>query len=136
MTIVIIGAGIVGCALADELTLRGRTDVTVLEQGPLFRTGGASSHAPGLVFQTNPSRTRARLARCAVDKLAELGCVDAVGSLEVATTPDRLRELHRRHGFATSWGIEAEVLGAAECGKRYPLLGPVLGGLHVPGDGL
>src|SRR5882672_3964474 len=29
--VVIIGAGIVGCALSDELTARGWTDVTVLE---------------------------------------------------------------------------------------------------------
>jgi glycine cleavage system aminomethyltransferase T/glycine/D-amino acid oxidase-like deaminating enzyme len=136
MTIVIIGAGIVGCALADELTLRGRTDVTVLEQGPLFSTGGSSSHAPGLVFQTNPSRTMARLARYTVAKLTELECFDAVGSLEVATTPARLRELHRRHGYATAWGIPAELLGPDECRKQYPLLGDVLGGLHVPGDGL
>jgi len=136
VTIVIIGAGIVGCALADELTLRGRTDVTVLEQGPLFSTGGSSSHAPGLVFQTNPSRTMARLAQYTVAKLTELGCFDAVGSLEVATTPERLRELRRRHGFATAWGIEAELLGPEACHERYPLLGDVLGGLHVPGDGL
>src|SRR6266496_3587698 len=94
--VVIVGAGIVGCALADELTGRGWTDVTVLEQGPLGATGGSSSHAPGLVFQTNPSRTMARLARYTVDKLAGLGCFRQVGSLEVATTPDRLRELHRR----------------------------------------
>jgi glycine/D-amino acid oxidase-like deaminating enzyme len=40
--VVIIGAGIVGCALSDELTARGWTDVTVLEQGPLFATGGSS----------------------------------------------------------------------------------------------
>lgn len=33
--VVVIGAGIVGCSLADELTARGWTDVTVLEQGPL-----------------------------------------------------------------------------------------------------
>ena len=136
MAIVIIGAGIVGCALADELTLRGRTDVTVLEQGPLFSTGGSSSHAPGLVFQTNPSRTMARLARYTVEKLTGLGCFDAVGSLEVATTPERLRELHRRHGYATAWGIPAALLGPDACRERHPLLGPVLGGLHVPGDGL
>ncbi|MET0425311.1 MAG: FAD-dependent oxidoreductase, partial [Actinoplanes sp.] len=70
--VVIIGAGIVGCALADELTARGWTDVTVLERGPLFVTGGSSSHAPGLVFQTNPSRTMARMAQYTVGKLAEL----------------------------------------------------------------
>ncbi|MFF8970256.1 FAD-dependent oxidoreductase [Streptomyces sp. NPDC014995] len=44
--VVIIGAGIVGCALSDELTARGWTDVTVLEQGPLFATGGSTSQAP------------------------------------------------------------------------------------------
>jgi glycine cleavage system aminomethyltransferase T/glycine/D-amino acid oxidase-like deaminating enzyme len=137
MSVVIIGAGIVGCALADELTARGRTDVTVLEQGPLYATGGSSSHAPGLVFQINPSRTMASLARYTVTKLTELGCFDAVGSLEVATTPQRLRELHRRYGFATSWGIDARLLEPAACRELYPLLGDtVLGGLQVPGDGL
>jgi glycine cleavage system aminomethyltransferase T/glycine/D-amino acid oxidase-like deaminating enzyme len=136
VTIVIIGAGIVGCSLADELTERGRTDVTVLDQGPLFATGGSSSHAPGLVFQTNPSRTMAAFARYTVTKLTDLRCFDAVGSLEVATTPERLRELHRRHGYATSWGIPAKVLDPDSCRELYPLLGDVLGGLHVPGDGL
>ena len=29
-----------------------------------------------------------------------------VGGLEVATTPERMRELHRRRGWATSYGIE------------------------------
>src|SRR3982751_5457815 len=108
--VVIIGAGIVGCSLADELTARGWTDVTVLEQGPLFVTGGSSSHAPGLVFQTNPSRTMSRLARYTVEKLTGLDCFRPVGSLEVATTPQRLAELHRRFGFGQSWGIASAVL--------------------------
>jgi dimethylglycine oxidase len=138
MRVVVIGAGIVGCSLADELTQRGWTDVTVLEQGPLFATGGSSSHAPGLVFQTNPSRTMAGFAKYTVDKLAALSCFDAVGSLEVATTEQRVRELQRRHGFATASGIEARLLDPAECAALYPPLAAprVLGGLHVPGDGL
>ena len=136
--VVIIGAGIVGCSLADELTSRGWTDVTVLEQGPLFVTGGSSSHAPGLVFQTNPSRTMAQLARYTVEKLVSLECFQQVGSLEVATTPERLRELHRRHGFATSWSIASTVISPGACHELFPLLGDdtVLGGLHVPTDGL
>jgi glycine cleavage system aminomethyltransferase T/glycine/D-amino acid oxidase-like deaminating enzyme len=136
--VVVIGAGVVGCALADELTARGWTDVTVLEQGPLFDTGGSSSHAPGLVFQTNQSRTMARFAQYTVAKLTELDCFRPVGSLEVATTPERLAELHRRHGFGQSWGIESGVLEPAECVERMPLLDKdrILGGLHVPGDGL
>ena len=54
LKVVIIGAGIVGCSLADELTARGWTDVTVLEQGLLFVTGGSSSHAPGLRTHHSP----------------------------------------------------------------------------------
>src|SRR5262245_63601061 len=53
--VVVIGAGIVGCALADELSTRGWTDITVVDQGPLFATGGSTSHAPGLVFQDRKS---------------------------------------------------------------------------------
>jgi len=136
--VVIIGAGIVGCALADELTGRGWTDITVLEQGPLAVTGGSSSHAPGLVFQTNPSRTMARLARYTVEKYVGLDCFRQVGSLEVATTPARLRELHRRHGFGQSWGTRSTLVDPAECAVLFPLLDKdrVLGGLHVPSDGL
>ena len=142
--VVIIGAGIVGCGLADELTERGWTDVTVVEQGPLFATGGSSSHAPGLVFQTNPSKTMAEFAAYTVRKYTELTldgapCFDQVGGLEVATTPERWADLERKHGYATSWGIaDAALLDPAECAALHPLLdeSKILGGLHVPSDGL
>ena len=45
--VVIIGAGVVGAALADELTARGWDDVTVVDQGALPAPGGSTSHAPG-----------------------------------------------------------------------------------------
>lgn len=54
MRVVVIGAGVVGSAVADEMSALGCTDVTVLDQGPLFATGGSSSHGPGLVFQGKP----------------------------------------------------------------------------------
>ena len=50
---VIVGAGIAGCSVAYHLTKLGWRDVVVVEQGPLFETGGSTSHAPGLVFQIN-----------------------------------------------------------------------------------
>ncbi|MVU83330.1 FAD-dependent oxidoreductase [Nocardia sp. ET3-3] len=136
--VVIIGAGIVGTALADEITRLGWTDVTVLDRGPLFRTGGSTSHAPGLVFQTNPSKTMAELARYTVEKFGALEAFDTVGGLEVATTPERWTDLHRRHGWAQAWGIEARLLDAGECARLHPLLDPdrVLGGFHTPTDGL
>lgn len=141
--VVIIGAGIVGCALADELTARGWTDVTVLEQGPLFATGGSSSHAPGLVFQTNPSKTMTEFAAYTVRKYAGLTlggrpCFNQVGGLEVATTPERWQDLHRKHGWAEAWGVPAELVGPERCAELWPLLDPakILGGLHTPTDGL
>jgi glycine cleavage system aminomethyltransferase T/glycine/D-amino acid oxidase-like deaminating enzyme len=141
--VVIIGAGIVGCALSDELTARGWTDVTVLEQGPLFATGGSSSHAPGLVFQTNGSKTMTDFASYTVAKysLLELDgqwCFRQVGGLEVATTPERLAELKRKHGLATSWGVASELLDPEQCSAIHPLIDParVVGGYHVPTDGL
>jgi glycine cleavage system aminomethyltransferase T/glycine/D-amino acid oxidase-like deaminating enzyme len=140
---VIIGAGIVGCATADELTSRGWTEVTVLEQGPLFATGGSSSHAPGLVFQTNPSKTMTEFARYTVAKYSSLSlegqwCFRQVGGLELATTPQRWAELARRHGLATSWGVDSRLLSPAECTQLWPLLDAdrLHGGFHVPSDGL
>ncbi|WP_030510629.1 GcvT family protein [Microbispora rosea] len=141
--VVIIGAGVVGAALADELSARGWTDVTVVDQGSVPATGGSSSHAPGLVFQINGSKTMTEMARYTVEKLCSLDldgepCFLQVGGLEVATSPERLSELHRRHGWATSWGVESRLLTPAECVELFPLLDPgvVHGGLHIPTDGV
>ncbi|MFI0446300.1 FAD-dependent oxidoreductase [Actinomadura sp. 6N118] len=135
--VVIIGAGIVGCATADELTRRGWTGVTVLDEGPLYETGGSTSHAPGLVFQTNPVKAMAEFAAYTVAKYSELGTFDRVGGLELACAPERLAELHRRQGWATAWGIGARVIEPDECARLHPLVDPerVLGGLYVPSDG-
>ncbi|CAL9386420.1 GcvT family protein [Streptomyces sp. enrichment culture] len=141
--VVVIGAGIVGCSLADELTARGWSDVTVLEQGPLPAPGGSTSHAPGLVFRTSPSRTLTAFARYTVEKFASLTadgvpCFQQVGGLELATTPERLADLHRRAGYAASWGVRGQIVGAARCKELWPLLDEsvVLGGFHTPEDGL
>lgn len=141
--VVVVGAGVVGAALVDELSARGWDDITVVDQGPLPAPGGSSSHAPGLVFQTNPSKAMAEMARYTVEKLngLEAGgepCFLQVGGLEVATTPERLADLHRRQGWAASWGIEAAVVDTERCLELFPLLDrdQVRGGLHTPTDGV
>ncbi len=141
--IVVIGLGVVGAAVADELVLRGMRSVTVLDQGPLPVTGGSSSHAPGFVFQTGPSRTMSRLAQRTLDKLDGLDVDGAwiskrVGGLEIARTPERLVDLSRRHGLASSWGVESRLVSPQECAALFPALDPstVLGGLHTPTDGV
>ncbi|WP_433869192.1 GcvT family protein [Saccharopolyspora sp. CA-218241] len=141
--VVIVGAGIVGANLADELTSRGWHQVTVLDRGPLPLTGGSTSHAPGLVYQTGSSKTMTEFATYTVEKLQSLDaaggwCFNQVGGLEIATTPERLHDLHRKQGWATSWGVPGEVISPEECAKLHPLLDPdrILGGLHTPTDGL
>jgi len=132
--VVVLGAGLLGWALADELTERGWTDVTVLGDGD-------DSEAPGLVFQTDEDRTLTEFAKYTVAKYAGLDghwCFNPVGSLEIATTPERLEDLKRRRGWATSWGVRGYLRTPHECADLHPLLDGtrVLGGFHVPGDGL
>jgi len=140
---VIIGAGVVGAALAEELSALGWTDITVVDQGDLPATGGSSSHAPGLVFQANSSKALTEMARYTVEKFVSLqhegqSCFLQVGGLEVATTPERLAELQRRQGWLTSWDIDARLVDPDECVELHSLLNRdrVLGGLYIPTDGL
>jgi glycine cleavage system aminomethyltransferase T/glycine/D-amino acid oxidase-like deaminating enzyme len=141
---VIVGAGIVGASAAYHLAELGARDVLVIDQGPLFETGGSTSHAPGLVFQTNGSRTMCRIAQDSVRLYADLE-VDGepawygVGGIEVATTRERMAELHRRRGWARSYGIEGtELLTPEQTTERVPLLDPstILGSYLVPTDGI
>lgn len=141
--VVVIGAGIVGAALADELTMRGWTDVTVVDQGPLYATGGSTSHAPGNVFQCNGSKAMTEFARYTVEKAAGLDvdgepCYFPVGGLELATSEDRVAELYRRQGWLASWGIDVQIIDADECVRLWPLLDRdvVLAGLLNPTDGV
>lgn len=140
--IVIIGAGVVGCALADQLTRRGHRAVTVLDRGSLYGAAGATAHDPGLVLQVSSSRATSRLASATLRAYAGLRenglpLLTRSGSLEVATTPDRLDELRRRHGWAAAAGIDSRILEPGESATVHPLLDAdrVVGGLHVRGDG-
>ncbi|MGH3322706.1 MAG: GcvT family protein, partial [Streptosporangiaceae bacterium] len=141
--VVIIGAGIVGCAVADELTARGWSEVTLVDQGPVYETGGSTTHAPGLVFQTNGSKTMTEFARYTVAKYSALRyrgrpCFAQLGGIEVAGSPERWADLKRKHGWATSWGVEGYLRSPGECVALDPLLDPdqIYGGFHVPSDGL
>jgi glycine cleavage system aminomethyltransferase T/glycine/D-amino acid oxidase-like deaminating enzyme len=141
--VVIVGAGIVGCSVAEHLTRLGWREVVVLDQGPLFEAGGSTSHAPGLMFQTNPSKTMTDLARYSVGRYMELEldgqpCGYQVGGIEVAATSERWKDLKRRHGLATSWGLESDLISPEECVEKVPLLDPdkIYGGFYVPSDGI
>ena len=70
--IIIVGSGITEASTAYHLAKLGWKDITILDQGPLFETGGSTSHAPGGVFQTNPSRMMCKFAQYTVNFLNSL----------------------------------------------------------------
>src|SRR3954462_9155305 len=132
---VIVGAGIVGASVAHHLAREGWTDLVVIDQGPLWETGGSTSHAPGLVFQLNPSHTMTQMARTTVDLLSSLDldglpCYLPVGGIEVAATEERWAELDRRYGRARGYGLHAELFTPAQVKERIPLIDPqrIVGG--------
>ena len=138
--VVVIGAGIAGCSVAYHLTKLGWRDIVVLDQGPLFATGGSTTHAPGGVFQINPSKTMTNFANYTVDLWSGMEvdgepCVNSVGSLEVAWTRERLIDLNRKHGYSLSWGVESHLISTEEARKLVPMLSNrILGALYVPSD--
>lgn len=139
--IVIIGAGIVGVSTAYHLYKRGWRDVVVVDQNDLFETHGSTSHAPGLVFQTNSSKLMTEFAMYTVNLMKQFDSpekrtVYQTGGIEVARSEARLAELHRRCGFATAYGLEARVITPAEVKEMIPIINEkeIYGGYYVPSD--
>ena len=123
--VVIIGAGIVGSAIADELTERGWTGVTVMDQGDMFATGGSTSHAPGLVFQTTPNRTMTEFAKYTVAKYSSLTldgawCFQQLGGLEIEFFEDLAPPADRtpRQATGQDLGQGGEIRDDIELGLR------------------
>lgn len=125
--IVIVGAGIVGVGLADELLGLGERDITVIDKGPLFHTGGSSSHAPGLVSRSSTSKFMADTADYTIRKFQTLATDEgpafpALGTLEVAYNEARLQELWRRHDAALSFGWQGRMIDPDEALSMWPIM--------------
>lgn len=141
--LVIIGAGIVGCSTAYHLARRGWSDIVVVDQGPLFKTGGSTSHAPGGLSLVGGSRLLVEMAQYGLPLYRDLTVggvsgAELLGGLEVAISEPRLMELKRRAGWGKSFGVDCELLDANACRERAPHLDAreVLGGLFTPGAGI
>ena len=135
---VVIGGGVAGASVACHLARQGWEELVLVDQAPLWRTGGSTSHAPGLVVQHTPPRPRPRLAQSPVALFSELGCAHAGGGIAVAPTEERWAELDRRWARARGYGLDARLLAPAEVADRVPLIDPeaILGGFLVADDGI
>lgn len=141
--LVIIGAGIAGCSAAYHLAQLGWRDLVVLDQGPLFHTGGSTSHAPGGLSLISSSRLLTEFAQYSLPLYARLEVdgrpgANLIGGLEVARSAARWNELKRRAGWGKSYGVDCHLLTPAECRTLVPVLdeAAIVGGLFSPGAGL
>ncbi|UPJ47867.1 FAD-dependent oxidoreductase [Bradyrhizobium sp. 200] len=139
---VIIGGGIIGLSIAYHLTRLGHRDVLLLERDQL--TCGTTWHAAGLVTQLRASENMAKLAQYTAGLFRELEELTGqhtgfrqCGSITVAATPERLEELKRGASMGRSFGLDVEIIDAAEARRRVPLLdvADVLGAAWIPSDG-
>ncbi len=134
--IVIIGGGVGGASVAHHLAGRGETDVLLVERSEL--TSGSTFHSAGLVGQlrADPALTRMNVHSVELYRTLDAGWVES-GSLKLASSPERLTEIRRQHGWAQRAGLPLELLSAAEARALFPLMSTdgVLGAAWTPTDG-
>ena len=140
--VVIVGGGIAGCSTAYHLAKLGWRDVVLLEQGRL--TCGTTWHAAGLVGQTRATRNATRMSRYGIELYSTLERETGLatgwtqcGSLNVASTPERLLSMKRQMARARSFGIEFEFVTPAQAAQIAPILriDDLTGAVWIPGDG-
>jgi 4-methylaminobutanoate oxidase (formaldehyde-forming) len=142
-SIVIVGGGIAGCALAYQLADLGIAGVVVLEQNQLG--SGTTWHAAGAVGRMRASASLARIndrsaalyARVARESGLPTGWQEA-GSLTVARCAERMVQLRRAAALARRFGVEVREIGAEEAREHWPLarMDDIVGAVWLPGDGI
>ena len=140
--VVVIGGGIIGLSVAYHLTKLGWRDVLLLERKKL--TGGTTWHAAGLVRAMLYTANLTKLAQYTIELYrgleAETGQATGFkqnGSISIATNDERWDELLRGASMARGFGVDADVITAADAKRLWPLLNidDVLGAIHYPNDG-
>jgi glycine cleavage system aminomethyltransferase T/glycine/D-amino acid oxidase-like deaminating enzyme len=137
--VVIIGAGIVGNSLAYHLTKLGRTDVTLVDKGPLPNPGGSTGHASNFIFPVDHSKEMTALTLESMRQYVELDVFTESGGIEIARDQERMQELARRMASARTWGIEpVSMLTPDQVKELVPFINEelILGGFYTPGAGV
>lgn len=139
---VVIGAGIIGLAVARELAARGR-EVLILEAGPAFGTETSSRNSEvihaGIYYPAGS--LKARLCRRGRDLLYDYAARHVVahrrcGKLIVATGADQLATLAQIRAAAGANGVDdLRLLSAAEARMLEPALA-CTGALLSPSTGI
>jgi glycine/D-amino acid oxidase-like deaminating enzyme len=139
--VVVVGAGIVGAACADEFTRRG-LKVVVVERDIIG--GGATAAGMGHIVVMDDSEAQFALTRYSQQLWRELRAelpddveYDHCGTIWVAADEEEMVEVHRKREYYSQRGVPAQVLDAGELQNLEPNLRPgMAGGLLIPEDGV
>ena len=139
---VVIGGGVGGCSILYWLARLGWDDVVLVERADL--TSGSTFHSAGLVGQLRGSLSLTKMMMASVDLYRTIGDEVGletgwreVGSLRLASSPERLEEIARQAGWAKTFGLPLELISAAEAQELFPPMTTdgVLGAAYLPTDG-
>ena len=139
---VIIGAGIMGCAIAHALAERGLTDVVVLERDQIGR--GATADAAGGVRQQFSTATNIRLATESVrvwetfpERFGRDIGLRQQGYLFLLSNPGEEAVFRANLALQQSLGVPARWVTPEEIAELDPhvVLDDIYGGTYCPEDG-
>ncbi len=140
---VVIGGGIAGCSAIYHLTQEGWTDVVLIERDEL--TSGTTWHSAaqvtnfgGIQVMVGLKSHSIRLYReLADDPEYPINYNHGDGGLRLASKEWHLEGYRHFQSMAKGMGVDYEVLDAAECGRRHPLISTegLAGALWDPHDG-
>ena len=141
--VVVIGGGIAGCSTLYHLTQEGWSDVVLLERDEL--TSGTTWHSAAQVTNFGMNQTMVGLKSHSIKLYKELAddpdypinYHHADGGIRLANTEQQMQGYRHFASMARGMGVEFEVIDAAECARRHPLISTdnLLGGLWDSQDG-
>jgi dimethylglycine dehydrogenase len=141
--VVVIGGGIAGCSTLYHLTREGWADVVLVERDEL--TSGTTWHSAAQVTNFGQTQTMVGLKSHSIALYQELrddadypvSYNHGDGGIRLAGTEAQMDGYRHFASMARGMGVDFEVLDAAECARRHPLISTenLLGGLWDPSDG-
>ncbi len=140
---VVIGGGIAGCSTLYHLTQEGWSDVVLIERDEL--TSGTTWHSAAQVTNFGMNQTMVGLKSHSIKLYKELrddpdypvGYNHGDGGIRLANDERTMEGYRHFASMAKGMGVDYEVIDAAECQRRNPLISTdnLIGGLWDGEDG-
>ena len=140
---VVIGGGIAGCSTLYHLTQEGWSDVVLVERDEL--TSGTTWHSAAQVTNFGMNQTMVGLKTHSIKLYKELrddpdypvGYNHGDGGIRLTNQEAQMDGYRHFASMARGMGVEYEILDAAECARRHPLISTenLIGGLWDGEDG-